>query len=72
MGTNERKGNEMPELHHIGRVTYVAWRNFIISQHHRDGTSEVADPPEWINVPSYEQDAWQAAGVAARDDGYTR
>jgi len=59
----------MPELHHLGRVAYEAWRVIIVVWHQRTNTSTSADPPPWIEVTEEEKDAWQAAGVAAHNEG---
>jgi hypothetical protein len=53
----------MPELHHIGRVTYEAFRDAVKLAN----AGEDVYPP-WPDLPTWEQAAWQAAGVAARDD----
>ena len=60
----------MPELHHIGRVTYEAWKAAVLRQRPSDPEAPFAYPNEWVTLGAAEQDAWQAAGVAVRGDGW--
>lgn len=51
----------MPELHHIGRIAYEAFC--------RSAATDGRAMPAWDQLREEEHRAWQAAGVAARDDG---
>ena len=55
---NEIRDDDGP--HPNGGLTYEAWCSALPL-----GSTPLA----WIDVPKSEKDAWQAAGVAARDDG---
>ena len=56
-----REGEEiMPELHRLGRIAYEMFRLAM-------GRAATLMP--WDHLSPTEQDAWQAAAVAARDDG---
>jgi hypothetical protein len=54
----------MPETHHLGRIAYTAYAASTGGK-----TFDGRDMPQWIDVPMRIKDAWQAAAVAARDDG---
>jgi hypothetical protein len=56
----------MSKLHQIGKITYEAWRKSMIFFHDK---CNIEDPPQFNRLSSAEQDSWQAAGVAARNDG---
>ena len=55
----------MPELHHMGRVTYEAYASYV----RKYGTSG-RQPNAWIDLGAEEQDAWQAAAVACVDESH--
>ena len=48
----------MPELHHLGKIAYAAWKSALPG----------IGAPDWWYLSPEVQDAWQAAAVAARDD----